>query len=278
MSEALICEICERHCHLPEGSMGFCKARKNISGKNTSVNYGIISGLALDPIEKKPLKRFYPGSMILSVGGFGCNLLCPFCQNHSISQIGKDQASYSEKASPEELLNTALSLKNRGNIGIAFTYNEPLISYEYVRDTARLFKDSGMQTVLVTNGSVGLNILSEALPFIDAMNIDLKGFTDKAYDFISGSLKQTKDFIKTSAKEAHIEITSLIVPGINDSESEMKEEAEWISGISPDIPLHITRFFPMYKMNSTAPTDIDLLFRLKDIALGHLKYVYVGNV
>ncbi len=278
IKDGLVCDICAHHCRLFEGKTGFCRSRKNVSGANIPLNYGVVTCLALDPIEKKPLNRFYPGSYILSIGSFGCNLSCPFCQNHSISQAGEELSLSSEKLSPKELLDIAVSLKKRGNIGIAFTYNEPLISYEFVRDTAKLMKDNGLKTAVVTNGSVCADILKEVLPYIDAMNIDLKGFTDKAYEVLSGSLSQTKEFIRIAAEKAHIEITSLIVPGINDSVSEMREEAKWIAEISPDIPLHITRYFPMYKMNTGLPTDIGLLFKLKKEAEGSLRYVYVGNV
>ena len=275
---AVICNVCAHHCRLFEGATGFCLARKNINGKIRPINYGVVTGFALDPIEKKPLKDFYPGSRILSIGSHGCNLRCPFCQNYEISQKGEEILSGCERISPHELRDTALSLKEKGNIGVAFTYNEPLICYEFVRDGARLVKEAGMKTVLVTNGSFSPDILDEVLPFIDAMNIDLKGFSEKAYALMSGSLEQTMEFIMKSASVCHIELTSLIVPGINDSLEEMDREASWIAGISPDIPLHITRYFPMYKMTSGQPTDIDLLKRMRETARKHLKNVYIGNV
>ncbi|HAG68831.1 MAG TPA: AmmeMemoRadiSam system radical SAM enzyme [Lachnospiraceae bacterium] len=279
MSEKTVtCSVCHHHCRLSEGMKGFCLARLNRGGRIIPINYGVVTSIALDPIEKKPLYRFHPGSRILSVGSFGCNLACPFCQNHQISRVGEEIKDRSEIWSPKELLDTALSLRERGNTGIAFTYNEPLICYEFVLDTARLFKENGLATVLVTNGSVSCEILAELLPWIDAMNIDLKGFSQKAYDCLSGNLEQTKDFIRTAAASCHVELTSLIVPGINDSTTEMESEADFIADISPDIPLHITRYFPMYKMTSGQPTDISLLKKMKEIAEGRLKYVYLGNV
>ncbi len=273
-----VCGVCFRHCRIPEGMKGFCGVRKNTEGRIKPINYGIVTGLALDPIEKKPLRRFCPGSRILSVGSFGCNLKCPFCQNYEISQSGEEMIEGSEKVMPGELVEMALSTIGKGNVGIAFTYNEPLVCYEYVRDTARLAHENGLKTVIVTNGSVSLNVLEEVLPYTDAMNIDLKGFTKEAYRALSGDLDQTKEFITRAAKDCHVELTSLIVPTINDSPEEMEQEAAWIAGISPDIPLHVTRYFPRYRMTSEPPTDISLLYRLKDIASRHLYHVYVGNV
>ena len=273
-----ICEVCFRHCRIPEGRKGFCGVRKNTGGQIKPVNYGIVTGLALDPIEKKPLKRFCPGSRILSAGSFGCNLKCPFCQNHEISQSGEEIIERSERVMPDELVEIALSATGKGNVGIAFTYNEPLVCYEYVRDTARLARKNGLKTVIVTNGSVSSTVLEEVLPYTDAMNIDLKGFTGEAYRRLCGDLAQTKEFISGAATGCHVELTSLIVPSINDSPEEMEQEAAWIAGISPDIPLHITRYFPMYRMTSEPPTDIDLLYRLRDIASKYLAHVYVGNV
>ncbi|MCR5789653.1 MAG: AmmeMemoRadiSam system radical SAM enzyme [Lachnospiraceae bacterium] len=291
-STECICEVCAHHCRLSPGQTGRCLARQNRDGKIISLNYGIVTSLALDPIEKKPLNRFCPGSRILSVGSFGCNLNCPFCQNHTISRVGAegficpvsgtdtdaDTDHSAEYISPKELADTAQSVKNRGNIGVAFTYNEPLIGYEYVLDTAKLVHEYGMKNVLVTNGSVSLSVLNRLLPRIDAMNIDLKAFTEKAYEVMGGDLSQTKAFIEEAVKSCHVELTSLIVPGLNDRAEEMEAEAVWISSLSPEIPLHITRFFPMYRMKDRAPTDVALLYALKRIAEKHLKYVYVGNV
>ncbi|MBR5047295.1 MAG: radical SAM protein, partial [Eubacterium sp.] len=177
------CQVCFRQCEIPEGEIGFCGARACREGKITADNYGKITGMALDPIEKKPLNRFYPGSLILSVGSYGCNLRCPFCQNYDISWSDRawqfrDTAEY---ISPEELAATAKYYESRGNIGVAFTYNEPLIGYEYVRDTAGLVHEMGMKNVLVSNGMADLWVLEEIAPYIDAMNIDLKGFTDRYY-------------------------------------------------------------------------------------------------
>ena len=201
------CEVCFRHCEIKEGGLGFCMARTLKDGKVIAANYGKITGFALDPIEKKPLKRFYPGKNILSVGSYGCNLRCPFCQNSDISW-GADVADRKYQAkeiTPEELVELALSMKARDNIGIAFTYNEPLIGYEFVRDTAKLSKEAGLLNVLVTNGTAELSVLKEIAPYIDAMNIDLKGFTADYYNrTLGGDFEMTKHFIEEAVKFCHV--------------------------------------------------------------------------
>lgn len=283
-----VCKVCFRHCDLKEGQTGFCGARKCVNGNVTASNYGRITSLALDPIEKKPLARFYPGSMILSVGSYGCNLRCPFCQNSGISWSAEAfaYAQDAEMLTPEELAAAAKRLRNKGNIGIAFTYNEPLIGYEFVRDTAKLVREAGLMNVLVTNGTAELCVLDELLPYIDAMNIDLKGFTDGYYkNVLHGSRTQVMEFIEKAAAHCHIELTTLIVPGENDREDEMRDIAHWISGLTDstgtvigrDIPLHISRFFPRFRMTDRPATDVSLIYRLADIARGELRFVYTGN-
>ena len=283
-----VCEVCFRHCSIVEGGLGFCGARTCLDGKVTTANYGRVTSLALDPIEKKPLSRFHPGSMIISAGSYGCNLRCPFCQNYQISW--SDEAfRYAEKAeyiSPEELADIAASYRSRGNIGVAFTYNEPLIGYEYIRDTARLVHEKGMVNVIVTNGTASLPVLRELAPFIDAMNIDLKGFTDRYYrDILSGDRAMVMDFITEAAKNCHVELTTLIIPGENDTEDEMRAMTEWIAGltdrdgnvIGSDIPLHISRFFPRFHMTDRKATDVSKVYHLADVAREKLRYVYTGN-
>ena len=274
------CEVCFHHCEIPEGRKGFCGARKCLNGEVTAVNYGRITALALDPIEKKPLRRFHPGSMILSVGSYGCNLRCPFCQNHEISWSAEAMA-WEEKAetiTPEALVNLALRLKARGNIGLAFTYNEPLIGWEFVRDAAGLAHAAGLVNVLVTNGTAERHILEELLPHIDAMNIDLKGFTEPYYTHVlGGSLDTVKAFITCAAQRCHVELTTLIVPGENDSEEEMRAMTAWIAGVKDTIPLHVSRFFPTFHMTGRAATDVRSVYRLAAIARERLKYVYTGN-
>jgi pyruvate formate lyase activating enzyme len=264
--------------------LGFCGAR--IAENNTTIayNYGKITSLALDPIEKKPLARFMPGSYILSVGSFGCNLRCPFCQNYEISwsEESKRFAEQADIITPEELVQIALDTRSRGNIGIAFTYNEPLIGYEYVRDTAKLGKAHGLKNVLVTNGTAELSVLAELSPYIDAMNIDLKGFTDAYYSKVLGGCRQqVMRFIEEAVKTAHVELTTLIVPGENDREEEVRELARWVGTFkNPDgqgVPLHITRFFPGFHMTDRNATDVQAVYHLADVAGEYVEYVFVGN-
>lgn len=270
------CAVCMHHCRLTEGQLGRCRARKNEEGRIVCANYGKITGLMPDPIEKKPLRRFFPGSRILSVGSFGCNLSCPFCQNHEISMAGPEEFQPKEMT-PENLAALAKSWEDHGNIGVAYTYNEPLVGYEFVRDTARLAHSQGLKNVLVTNGSAHLSILEELLPYIDAMNIDLKGFSSAYYRRLGGDLETVLAFIQRAAKDCHVELTTLIVPGENDSEEEMEREAQWIASIDPKIPLHVTRFFPRYRMQDREATDVGRILRLKVIAGRQLAYVCTGN-
>ena len=275
-----VCEVCFRHCDIEEGKFGFCKARTCKDGKVVAYNYGLISSLALDPIEKKPLRRFYPGSNIISVGSFGCNLHCPFCQNYEISWSREAElmARRAERISPEELVMIASRYKEKGNIGIAYTYNEPLIGYEFVRDCAKLVHEAGMKNVLVSNGMVELKILKEIIPYIDAMNIDLKGFTDEYYaKLLKGNRKQVMAFIEEAVKHCHVEVTNLIIPDENDSEEEMRRLSGWIASLDRSIPLHISRFFPCFHMTDKDPTDVEHIYKLAEIAREQLEFVYTGN-
>ena len=278
------CSVCFRHCHIAEGRLGFCGGRIARNGRVEAYNYGRITSLALDPIEKKPLARFFPGSRILSVGSFGCNLRCPFCQNYEISwsEQARRFARTAETLSPEELVDIALATRKRGNIGIAFTYNEPLVGYEFVRDTAKLVKAEGIKNVMVTNGTAERAILRELAPYIDAMNIDLKGFTDDYYrKVLGGDRRQVLEFIEEAVKTCHVELTTLIVPGENDSEEEMRALSAWVSRLKePDgeeVPLHISRFFPQFHMRDRHATDVRTIYRLAETARESLRYVYTGN-
>ena len=278
------CKVCFRHCNIAEGELGFCGGRIAKEGEVEAYNYGRITSLALDPIEKKPLNRFFPGSMILSVGSFGCNLHCPFCQNHEISwsEEAKKHARSAETITPDELVGLAVKMRENGNIGLAFTYNEPLIGYEFVRDTAKLAKERGLQNVMVTNGTAELAILEELAPYIDAMNIDLKSFREHTYsETLKGSFGQTTAFIKKATESCHVELTTLIVPNVNDGEEEMRELSKWVAELkNPDgesVPLHVSRFFPRFYMKDRAATDIGLVYHLADIARENLEYVYTGN-
>ena len=274
------CDVCFHHCELREGQRGLCGARICLNGQVVGESYGRITALALDPIEKKPLRRFHPGSMILSVGSYGCNLRCPFCQNHSISWSAEAMAlaDSAETIAPEALAAEALRLKSRGNIGLAFTYNEPLVGWEFVRDAAKLTHEAGLFNVLVTNGTAERHILEALLPYVDAMNIDLKGFTERYYTrVLGGDLEMVKAFIARASERCHVELTTLIVPGENDSEAEMRALSGWVASLNADIPLHISRFFPRFHMMDRAATDVRRVYRLAEVARERLNFVYTGN-
>ncbi len=282
------CEVCFRHCELQEGQTGPCGARTASGGCVRPVFYGRVSSLALDPIEKKPLARFHPGSMVLSAGGLGCNLRCPFCQNHEIAQADGENGFpvRTEEMPPYMLAELAAHYRQAGNIGLAFTYNEPLVCWEYVRDTARLVHERGMLNVLVTNGCAETGILEQLAPYIDAMNIDLKGFTDRYYrEVLGGDRQMVMAFIREAVKRCHVELTTLVVPGENDSEEEMLRLSEWVAGLQDvsggrqgrEIPLHISRFFPRYRMAEKRPTDVRKVYSLVKAAEKNLLYVYPGN-
>lgn len=280
------CDTCFRHCDIPEGGRGFCGARTVRDGRVVPENYGRITSMALDPIEKKPLARFFPGSYILSVGSYGCNLRCPFCQNDSIS-YGPDARYAAEEAvtlSPEQLADKARALADErpGNLGLAFTYNEPLIGWEFVRDTARLTHEQSLKNVLVTNGTAERSVLRELLPYIHAMNVDLKCFTDEGYTkVLGGDRAMTMAFIEEAfSYGCHVEVTTLIVPGLNDTEEEILAIAEWLAGLDHgrgrDIPLHLSRFFPRFRMTDRPATDVAMIYRFADLAGRVLNHVYTG--
>lgn len=268
-----VCTICPHLCKLSEGQIGFCRARRNTGGQIVCINFGQITSIALDPIEKKPLNRFYPGSRILSVGSFGCNLRCPFCQNYEISMAGND-VSVARYVSPKDLVRIAEETVEQNNIGIAFTYNEPLIGYEYVMDTSILARKNGLETVLVTNGYINEEPLQMLLPHISAFNIDLKSFSEEFYRKIQGNINTVKRSIQIASEFSHVEVTTLIIPGENDSEEEMRNLSTWLAGVNSEIPLHITRFYPQYKMQNTPPPSDDLIMKLSSIARQNLHFVF----
>ncbi len=266
------CELCPHFCLIEPDKIGICKVRKNIKGRLYSLNYAKISSLALDPIEKKPLYHFHSGEYILSVGTSGCNLKCLFCQNWSISQETPDL----KQISSEFLVQEA---KSNDSFGIAYTYNEPFIWYEFVFDTARLAKENGLRNVLVTNGFINPKPLKDMLQFIDAMNIDLKSIGNNFYkDYCKASLKPVLETIKTSSRYCHVELTNLVISGLNDKEENFIQLRDWIyDNLGPDAILHISRYFPCYKMN-IIPTPIDTLKKAQEIIGKKLRYVYLGNV
>ena len=241
-------------------------------------SYGELTSLALDPIEKKPLARFHPGTKVLSLGSYGCNLHCPFCQNHEIAAAlpGEVRTYY---WTPEEIVYKAKALRSKDCIGIAYTYNEPCVSYEYVRDTAVLAHRHGLANVLVSNGMICPAPLSGLLPYLDAANIDLKGATQEFYDLVGGDLATVQNAIRAlSLADVHVEVTTLIVPGLNDSLENIARIAEWLSTVDPKIVYHLTRFFPCYKMSDAAPTPLETLQEAKRVADRYLETVLLGNV
>lgn len=269
--DRLQCNLCPHGCFILEGGTGLCMHRKNVEGKLIADGYAKVSSIALDPIEKKPLYHFYPGSTILSVGSLWCNLRCLFCQNWHIAH--KEQKT--ALVQPERLLELALE---DNSVGIAFTYNEPIIWYEYVYDTAQLFKKNGLKTILVTNGFIQEEPLEKLLPYVDALNIDVKAFKEEFYrKFCNGALADVMRTVEKAAGQVHVEITTLVIGGLNDDRQDMRDLTTWLAGIHEDIPLHISRYYPNYKMQNPA-TSIDILYELRNMASEFINYVYIGNV
>ena len=279
MSERTICTTCPHACKLAEGELGRCRSRMGHDGSVVAFGYGRITSLALDPIEKKPLARFMPGTTVLSLGSYGCNMDCPFCQNASIAQVGEHDVRW-RTMTPTEVVNQAKSLRSHRCAGIAYTYNEPLINWEFLRDTAQLAHEANLVNVLVSNGMATTRVLDEVAPLIDAANIDLKCFTDEGYRSLGGNLTAVKHTIERLASEpgCHLEVTTLVVPGLSDDETSIDEMARWIASFNPAIPYHLTRFFPQNRMLNAAPTSIPLLRRLAEVARVHLDDVMLGNV
>ena len=275
-NDRIVCLLCPHNCRIAEGRTGICGVRKNSGEGIELLTWGVVSGYALDPVEKKPLYHFYPGRNILSVGLYGCNMKCDFCQNYNISQHTLD--GYHAKTDTATIISDALGSLN--NIGIAFTYNEPVIWFEYIRDVALRAKKKGLKTVMVSNGYVNPEPLAEILTFTDAFNIDLKAFNESFYRKLTGAaLEPVKETLKQIARSSkHLEITTLIIPGRNDDVKEMEAEAEWIATeLGKDVPLHLSRYFPMYKREDPS-TPAGTLLKLYEAASKHLNYVYLGNL
>jgi len=268
------CELCPHLCQIADGKRGICGIRLAREGRLYAAAYGLISSAHIDPIEKKPLYHFYPGSQIFSIGGWGCNFKCSFCQNWTISQQVELE---SPVISPEKIATAAQQEKS---IGIAYTYNEPLINIEYVAECARLVRKAGRVNVLVTNGYVEKKSAEFILPLIDAMNIDIKSMEDEFYKKqCSGSLQPVLEFCKQAvAAGCHVEITNLIIPGLNDRDDHIRKLAEWIfTNLGEKTPLHLSAYHPEFKMNlpSTPSKTLERAYRL---CRAILPYVYVGNV
>ncbi|MDP4088754.1 MAG: AmmeMemoRadiSam system radical SAM enzyme [Bacillota bacterium] len=274
LEDKLHCYLCPHNCVIENGHVGKCNVRKHEDGVLYSLNYGEITSISLDPIEKKPLYYYKPDTYILSVGSFGCNFICGFCQNHSISQ----HKAPSEYLPKEKLVELVLTTED--NIGIAFTYNEPSIWYEYVYDCAKLLKETkeDASVVLVSNGYISEEPLKELLPYVDAMNIDLKSYTNRYYhEVCGGSLRPVLKTIEVAAPKCHVEITTLLVSGENDSLEEVEDISKFLANIDKDIPLHLSRYFPRYKLENP-PTDVEFMHRAQEVATRYLNRVSLGNM
>ncbi len=279
---AVQCLACNHKCVIPEGKTGICGARKNIKGKLYSLVHSRAAALHIDPIEKKPLFHFLPGSLALSFGTLGCNFACRFCQNDDISQAlkGKSlpESELGEFIPPKEIIVYA---KKYNIPTIAYTYNEPTVFAKYAYETMKLAKENGLKNVWVSNGFFSKETLDLIAPYLDAINIDIKSFSEDFYHTIVGAqLEPVKENIKEVYKRnIWLELTTLVIPGYNDSKKELSQIAEFIKNISPDIPWHISRFFPAYKMVDVLPTPKQTLLEAYTIGKETgLNYVYLGNM
>ncbi len=272
------CQLCPHFCQLAEGQTGQCRVRKNIGNTLITTNYGKLTVMNFNPIEKKPIYHLSPGKQVLSVGLFGCNLHCKFCQNSSIAQISASEASDTKNYKPEDIIKIAKS--RTANIGIAYTYNEPSIYYEFMYDTAKLATANRLSNIVVSNGYINHKPLEKLLPYIDAFNIDLKSFDDIFYkQLTSSTLAPVLNTLQQIAEANKLlEITTLIIPTKNDNQEIFTEMVAWISEkLGRNTPLHLSRYFPMYKLKINS-TPLKTLSKLYQIAKKHLNYVYVGNV
>ena len=273
-SNEIRCLLCPHFCIIKENQVGKCGVRGNNNGTLMAESYGCVTSIALDPIEKKPLYKFHPGTKIVSIGSYGCNLHCPFCQNYNISM------EYSgikiDRLTPELVAEVAVMAVDDKNIGVAYTYNEPLIGYEFIKDCATLIRNAGLMNVLVTNGYINKEPLAKLLPLIDALNVDIKGDDERTYNMVGGTQSVVKNTIETAAKVCHVEVTTLVIP--NENENSVEDIAIWLSSINKSIPYHLSRFFPRYKYSGSEPTPPETLFKLQDKAGKHLENVYIGNM
>ncbi len=276
--ENVRCLLCPHQCLIHDGKAGICRVRRNEKGKLYTEIYGKLSSINFDPIEKKPLYHFYPGSVILSIGTIGCNMHCRCCQNWQISQSAVEDFPFRNHYEIEDIVSIAKSRER--NTGIAFTYNEPGIWIEYVLDVARQIQAAGLKNVMVSNGFINEKPLDGLLPFIDAFNIDLKAFSDSFYQKVAGARLEPvlKTLKKITRSGKHLEITNLIIPGLNDNDEEFTSMVKWIAGeLGHETVLHLSRYHPMFRMEieSTPPSTLE---RLAEVASRFLSYVYVGNI
>lgn len=266
------CLLCPFQCFIAAGQRGNCNVRENRGGVLYALTYAEVTSRALDPIEKKPLYHFFPARPILSIGEWGCNFKCQFCQNCAISQFEVP----ARRLSPREV---ARMCRLDDSIGIAYTYNEPLTAFEYVLECAQAVREAGGKNVLVTNGYVNPEPLGRLLPFVDAMNIDVKAFNEDFYHRLcKGSLAPVLETAKTAAKKTHVELTTLLIPNANDAIPELEDLARWIRDeCGPQTPAHLTAYFPSYRLREKATTAAHLV-HARDIFMDHLDYVYTGNI
>ncbi|MBU2568282.1 MAG: AmmeMemoRadiSam system radical SAM enzyme [Elusimicrobia bacterium] len=275
-----MCNLCPHNCRLSDGKIGVCRVRQNVGGKLYTHTYGRFASVNIDPIEKKPLYHFYPGSGILSVGTLGCNFRCLHCQNWGISQSGAGGQGFKGEGLRELSSGDALRLaKTNNSIGIAYTYNEPLINYEWTLETAEAFRSEGLKNVLVTNGYINEPPWTEILKWTDAANIDVKAFSDNFYKKVCGGrlepVLRSAEIMHKAGK--HLELTYLIIPGENDTNEEIKKFVDWVAGLDDDIPVHFSRYTPQYRMSAPA-TPLETMETARKTAMEKLKYVYLGNV
>lgn len=282
-SNVAVCPTCPHHCRLEAGEVGRCRARANVGGRVACTGYSRVTSLALDPVEKKPLARWMPGRLVVSVGGYGCNMDCPFCQNAYIAAAGADEVPWRELG-PDELVALTRRARERDPrvCGVAFTYNEPLVAWEYVRDCARLAHEDGLACVLVSNGMACAPVIRELRGLIDAANIDLKGCGQAFYDACGGDYECVRATIAALADDpaCHLEVTTLVVPGMNDRDEDVDELAAWLAGVDPDITYHLTRFFPCHRMSESTgarPTRVQTVYHMANVARRHLPHVRTGN-
>ncbi|MDH4222280.1 MAG: AmmeMemoRadiSam system radical SAM enzyme [candidate division Zixibacteria bacterium] len=266
------CHLCPWECKLTEGKFGVCRGKRNVEGRLYAVNYAKAVSVAMDPIEKKPLYHFHPGSQILSSGPNSCNLRCDHCQNWNISQT----VSPTELVTPENLVSLALK---HNSVGIAYTYTEPLMWFEYVLETAKLARSKKLVNVLVTNGYINTEPLLELLPLIDALNIDVKSMSQDFYKKVcKGKLEVVLKTVELLIEhKRHVELTYLIIPGLNDSDEELLKFVTWVADLNQLIPVHFSRYFPAYKAD-LPPTPVETMKKAYQIARTNLKYVYTGNI
>lgn len=272
------CGICPHQCVVAPGKYGVCRTRHNDNGSLYSLAYGEITSIALDPVEKKPLYHFFPGELTLSISTFGCSFRCPWCQNYSISQAGAGDVS-AVSFKPEEVVERA---KREGSRIISYTYNEPLIWFEFVLDTSKLAKKENMHNVLVTNGYIKMDVLSELLPYVDAANVDVKSINPEFYRKYCAArlepvLEVTKEMVDNGV---HVETTNLVIPGLNDDREDIEKLCDWhLRDLGSEAPLHFSRFFPMYKMSRLLPTPVQTVEEAVQTAKEKgIRYVYGGNI